>query len=121
MNIEKHFLEKSLALKVKQLGFNEPCLMYWDNKGDLKPHNPPHYYKNGVFVSTPMIDQVLDWCGEKYNTHGCIEIYEQGWAYSIVRGEYEFFSGANYATRSEALNKLLEDLLLKVNELIIQN
>jgi hypothetical protein len=119
--IEKYFLEKSLAIKVKELGFNEPCIMYWDNKDELKPHNPPYFYTNSVFVSAPMIDQVLDWFYNTYKMHGYIERYEQGWAYNIVRGEYIFFSGSNYATRSEALNKLVEDLLLKVNELIIQN
>jgi hypothetical protein len=64
--------------------------MYWDNKGELKPHNPPYFYTNSVFVSTPMIDQVLDWFYNTYKMHGYIERYEQGWAYNIVRGEYEF-------------------------------
>jgi hypothetical protein len=117
MSIEKYFLEKTLAIKVKELGFNEPCLMYWDNKGDIKPHTPPHFSKNGVFISTPMIDQFLEWCGKEHSIHGFLEIYEQGWAYSIVYKEYEFFSGAVYESRLEATNKLVMDLIKKIEKL----
>lgn len=34
MAIEKYFLNREHAMKMMDIGFNEPCLMYWDNKGD---------------------------------------------------------------------------------------
>jgi hypothetical protein len=112
--IEKYFLEKSLAIKVKEVGFNEPCIMYWDNKDELKPHNPPYFYTNNVFISTPMIDQLLDWFYNNYGMHGYIEQYENGWAYCIIKKEYEFFSGASFLSRDKAIKCLLDDLFKKM-------
>jgi hypothetical protein len=119
MKIEKYFLEKSLALKVKELGFNEPCIMYWDNKGELKPHNPPYFYTNSVFISAPMIDQVLDWFYNTYKIHGYIERYDQGWAFCIEAKELEFFSGSTYKlceSREGTITQLIENLINRTAE-----
>jgi hypothetical protein len=82
--IENYFLPKDLCVELKSLGFDQNCLMYWDNKGDLKPHNPPYYYKNGVFISSPIYEQVFEWIKNTFNLHITTGTDNEGSFYTIV-------------------------------------
>lgn len=116
MEIEKYFLSKEQSTRLREIGFNEPCLMYWDNKDQLKQHTPPHYYKNSIFISTPMLDQVRDWFNRVYNVYGYIEKYELGYGISIIMNgkDEEVFGGVTYSGYKYAMENLIENCILLI-------
>ena len=75
------FVDKQLALKLKEKGFDRPCLgfynpiqdelqLYCANNKDVTYKNIlTSVYKNKVLVDAPTIDQVLEWLREEKNIH----------------------------------------------------
>ena len=76
------FVDKNLAIKLKEKGFNRPCFGYYHKVQDkkLKPHL--NYTNGGTIlnlynkhidstyvVDAPTIDQVLEWLREEKNIH----------------------------------------------------
>ena len=65
--MEKEFIPYEQALDLKELGFNEPCLKYWNGIGkyfdqkDWFDWNQTEY-----FVSVPLYQQAFRWFREKY-------------------------------------------------------
>jgi hypothetical protein len=60
--MEKEFVPYQQALELKELGFDEPCLMYYTDNGEL--------YKSNLYgISAPLYQQVFRWFREKYNAH----------------------------------------------------
>ena len=71
------FIDKQLAIKLKEKGFDRPCLgfynpiqdelqLYCANNKDVTYKNIlTSVYKNKVLVDAPTIDQVLEWLREK--------------------------------------------------------
>jgi hypothetical protein len=77
------FVDKNLALKLREKGFNKPCFgfynpiqdelqLYCSNDRDVTYKNIlTSVYKNKVIVDAPTIDQVLEWLREeKYINFG---------------------------------------------------
>lgn len=72
-----NFIDKQLALKLKEKGFNKPCLgfynpiqdelqLYCANNKDVTYKNIlTSVYKNKVLVDAPTIEQVLKWLREE--------------------------------------------------------
>jgi hypothetical protein len=64
--MEKEFIPYEQALELKELGFNEPCLKYWNGIGkyfdqkDWFDWNQSEY-----FVSVPLYQQAFRWFREK--------------------------------------------------------
>ena len=106
--MNKQFVTYEIALKLKELGFNEKCLAsyYTDDernygKGDIydcrrklsssidfDPFKEEfdNFYINSnetYYVSAPLWQQVIDWLREKYNL--CIEI-------QCPQREFDFYS-----------------------------
>jgi hypothetical protein len=67
--MEKEFVTYELALRMKQLGFDEKCIMHWW-KGKLS------YYQMGDFspthTSAPTFSQAFRWFREKYSLMGSV-------------------------------------------------
>jgi hypothetical protein len=60
--MEKEFVPYQQALELKELGFDEPCLMYYDYLCTL--------VESGVYeCKAPLYQQVFRWFREKYNAH----------------------------------------------------
>ena len=71
------FVDKQLAIKLKEKGFDRPCLgfynpiqdelqLYCANNKDVTYKNIlTSVYKNKVLVDAPTIEQVLEWLREK--------------------------------------------------------
>ena len=113
--MEKEFVNYELALRMKQLGFDERCIMHWW-KGKLS------YYQMGDFspthTSAPTFSQVFRWFREKYNIHSFIIplIDEVGFVYKYqarvhteesavkIIGEFETYEEAEL----DCLEKLIE-------------
>lgn len=73
--MEKEFLPYELALKLKELGFNEDCFAWYDansfNDIELEfeyKNNKDLYFKESC--TAPLWQQVFDWFREKYNLIG---------------------------------------------------
>ena len=93
--MNKEFATYKLALALKELGFDEPCLAYWYNETPTNPEGQCLvYYKkpwdeqkiiNGIirdYYVAPTFSQAFRWFREKYNI--------QGYIYSsTVRGNAE--------------------------------
>jgi hypothetical protein len=63
---EKEFVTYELALRMKQLGFDEPCFGYFTSPKELIIQQPKD--KNGVYVYfAPTFSQAFRWFREKYS------------------------------------------------------
>lgn len=81
--MQKEFVTYDIAFELKKLGFNEPCLAYWNGAkepyrlgGDSTlPISKITTYKNtndegvkwGIQVSAPLYQQVIDWFFNNHN------------------------------------------------------
>ena len=129
MIMEKEFVNYNQALKLKELGFDEPCLAYYQKSaviGDdtilpiqirnkASNFNDNKYSKMGVpFCSAPTFSQAFRWFREKYYLYHSIDPL----GYSMCLGEVGELGNLvscnvpNYGTYEEAelacLDKLLE-------------
>ena len=74
--MEKEFVPYDRALKLKQLGFDEPCFARFNNDGDLLiAHTEKYIIDNGVdrsefFILAPLFQQAFRWFREKYHIIG---------------------------------------------------
>jgi hypothetical protein len=74
--VEKEFVPYDRALKLKQLGFDEPCFARFNNDGDLLiAHTEKYIIDNGVdrsefFILAPLFQQAFRWFREKYHIIG---------------------------------------------------
>jgi hypothetical protein len=87
--MEKEFVPYELAVKLKELGFDEPCVGYYHlNEGYTKGYafcyfNEPKRYESDSAVLTPTFSQAFRWFREKHNIDAWVqpfvsdeEIYE---------------------------------------------
>jgi hypothetical protein len=129
--MEKEFVTYELALKLKQLGFdNVPCLAIWYNIPELDDyeffdfhnhfsyqHYETQYYANKGFkdaVLCPLYQQAFRWFREKYQwTIEVNQVTKNNWSYTLKNfskertyygGSYETFEVAEIA----CLEKLIE-------------
>ena len=76
--MKKEFAPYELALRMKQLGFDEPCLGYFTSPKELIIQQPKD--KNGVYVYfAPTYSQAFRWFREKYDLYPSINIYNDKW------------------------------------------
>ena len=120
--MEKEFVPYDLAVKLKEAGFDEPCMgVYYGDVEDiqftLNVRETQYYaqkgYKDGVLA--PTFSQAFRWFREKYGmyshikTSGKISVLEFTW---VSNGKYGFFSKNGFETYEEAelacLDKLIE-------------
>ena len=80
--MEKEFVPYEIALKLKELGFDEPCFATYNsdkkvnrnpshNMEDLPIEGQPYYWNNSKIykscITTPLYQQAFRWFREKYN------------------------------------------------------
>lgn len=115
MSIEKEFVPYTESLELKELGFDEPCLAYY-NKKELfsfaQVCNEPikgHYIKMSNRLCTPTFSQAFRWFREKHKLFAPVT--------TNGLGQYDFrigleWSGRIWDTYEEAelacLDKLIE-------------
>ena len=119
MDKEKEFLPYELAVKLKELGFDEPCLTCYDKLEMIASHSKNVFdYKNyntsGYMVSRPTFSQAFRWLREKHNLPFHLELLESGWDYVIYTDVIEEinYGDGPFQTYEEAelacLTKLIE-------------
>ena len=84
----KEFINYEQALDLKQLGFDEECLMYYDYSWTL--------IESGVYeCKAPLYQQCFRFFREKHNLLGGVYSNASGWAWEIhdnVGGTHRFAS-----------------------------
>jgi hypothetical protein len=113
----KEFLTYELALKLKEVGFNEPCMGYYDCERDLKLVPNKNKFLSCEYAA-PLYQQVFRWFREKYDIDiSIITIYSKynenkSKKYRVVIDNKTVFTNVGfYETYEEAelacLNKLI--------------
>lgn len=114
--MEKEFVPYEQALALKELGFDEPCLGYYDDDFELfllKYFN----YNSTKAVSAPLYQQAFRWFREKYEIHSYIErlisgafIYKIDWFEEDRHNKivWECKSYSFEESELECLKKLIE-------------
>ena len=136
--MKQEFLPYELAVKLKELGFDEPCLAYYQKSaviGDAtilpiqirnkaSNFNNNEYSKMGVpFCSAPLYQQAFRWFREKYDLDSYImparletkKVYDFYIWFTNKEGERDLFIGMNNEytyeeAKIECLNKLITTL-----------
>lgn len=89
--MKKEFIPYELALRMKQLGFNEPCLASWSYTYELQNHvelklgyiiDGPNNYTNA-----PSFQQSFIWFREKYGLHSYLSP-KLSYPDDTITGEY---------------------------------
>ena len=104
--MEKEFIPYTLALELKELGFDEPCFTFYPKEGkmgfDGKYHSIKDGYKNSTVndiwikkygknfecVAAPTFSQAFRWFREKYGLHSYIEPVLVEKAISPIKYDY---------------------------------
>lgn len=96
--MEKYFAPYNISLELKQLGFNEECLMYYDYSYKL--------VESGIYkCKAPLIQQVKEWLREKHNLHiSIVKLTSKLWGFSIwnIKQNYFELERLEYETYEEA-------------------
>ena len=128
--MEKEFVPYELALRLKALGFDEPCVIIYYNDGKNYVISETLMTNNELSthdeITSPLYQQTFRWFREKYNLFGKVYIVNFGadeYSFDIYdlyeeKYKYENFigAGASYTgtfetyeeTELECLKKLIE-------------
>ena len=119
--MEKLFLPYELALEIKTLGFDEPCLFDY-NRWNTERLNDSYFnyvnYNAGeTMVSAPLFQQVFKWFREKYNLDKVIypTLGSEGNYYINIFKNYNsdnsLYWNCSYETLEEAELECLKKLI----------
>jgi hypothetical protein len=114
--MEKEFIPYEQALELKEIGFDEPCLKYWDGIGkyfdqkDWFDWNQTEY-----FVSIPLYQQAFRWFRDRYNIDGFVRIEPLNEKYGFViynreKDNFKEFS-AEYTSVEDAELECLKEMI----------
>jgi hypothetical protein len=130
--MEKEFVPYELALRMKQLGFDEHCFryIYTGDTGNNYDHylmgESKNYNEDMLCISQPLFQQAFRWFREKYSLYTELHKKFDGIGASIILSEYRYdmiqenkveyhipkYFGHKYKTYEEAelasLDKLIE-------------
>jgi len=124
--MEKLFLPYELALEIKTLGFDEPCLFdynrYNTERLNSSYYNYVNYNAGETMVSATLLQQTFKFFREKYDLHALIESYNQDengndieyiYSYRIVTNkifpkEMNVFLNSYEEAELECIKKLIE-------------
>jgi hypothetical protein len=79
--MEKEFVPYALAVKLKALGFDKPCFVYYRASNENKLAYPNHgvtqnsLCSNGI--TAPTFSQAFRWFREKYGVHSSPRKYDE--------------------------------------------
>jgi hypothetical protein len=130
--MKKEFVPYELAVKLKELGFNEPCLAYYDvdegyNIGYTFCYSDRESQPE-IGYSAPLFQQVFRWFREKYNYNHSIVFTKHPFGtdeyqYMILLEDDECVE-INFKTYEEAelacLKKLIEIVKLECLKKLIE-
>ena len=122
--MEKYFIPYEIALELKELGFDEPCLAFYWNTGKFYttaeyPHSIETHKQNQLgdynydSTSAPTFSQAFRFFRDKYELYYTIEgSIKEGFQYFVYTYEYEIKSEELFNTYEKTelvcLVKLIE-------------
>ena len=139
--MKKEFVPFELAVKLKELGFDEPCFGYYVD-GELRGINlgieqlggiEPYYQRfgfhtlsnhnidnpNKIVVTAPTFSQAFRWFREKHNIDGLLHKTAEGSYYFwITECEYENYNHYKYYNQMVYFNTYEEAELACLERLI---
>jgi len=106
--MKKEFVPYNLAIELKELGFDEPCICGYDNEGSLRgklastndkgERTKIDWDKHDSHLPAPLWQQAFRWFIEKHNLNGQMYYNFNGkWDFNIQKVEAGLLSGANTA------------------------
>jgi hypothetical protein len=125
--MEKEFVSYNIAVRLKELGFNEPCFGRWWFRADMHKLNeeeleiirsnyfelPEHY------ILAPTFSQAFRWFREKHNIDGLLHKTAEGSYYFwITECEYENYNHYKYYNQMVYFNTYEEAELACLENLI---
>jgi len=106
--MEKEFVPYELVVKLKEFGFDEPCLCSWNfYTNELNFNGQPSTFSSEDVIQLPLFQQAFRWFREKYGIVGyCYIPNETGyWGHSFEnKSKYDTYEEAELA----CLEKLIE-------------
>ncbi len=111
--MEKQFVTYEIAKKLKELGFDEPCLAWYCNNmnilyanlyngNPIEGNNPP--MPKQIDYYAPLWQQVYEWIYEKHNLVFNFQYKHKG-GYDLEKMEKEILSALKYINNQEALKE----------------
>lgn len=110
--MEKEFIPYELAVKLKELGFNNGCLAKWSWSTISKRYlNFEFLPTTEKYTPAPLWQQSFDWFREKHNLHCVIDEYEnpKSWGYLINNDDLD--EAFNFNSYKEARLECLKELI----------
>jgi hypothetical protein len=83
--IEKQFTPYHIAMELKELGFDEPCVAIYrkENRLYLTQEGVRANSEKESVISAPLWQQVLDWFANEHRLHSGIYPYYDEYSYEI--------------------------------------
>ncbi len=108
--MKEHFANYPQALALKELGFNEPCLMYYDHSLKL--------VESGVYEClAPLKQQVFKWFRDNYKIQSLVQEYLLNtYMYTIDDGISSDISIVGFETYEEAESSCIDKLISIIKE-----
>ena len=114
-SMEKEFVPYKLAVKLKELGFDEECLMLWEHTDFWTNLVRPEEFKKVVserYCQAPLWQQAFDWCLDKLKLIESYAIIIDSDSYSLVIMDYYYNdikeNLTQSSTKEECIKKLIE-------------
>jgi hypothetical protein len=121
--MEKEFVPYQMALDMKSIGFDEPCLAKYQKLSETANYQLQLLQKErncnrlDTAISAPLYQQVFRWFREKYNLHTWIYQVDNGKFFfsSLKNGRYIVCNSIEFTTYEEAEVECLKKLIEIVN------
>lgn len=120
--MKDQFIPYELAVKLKELGFNEECIATFDEDENFELQDFEQNYDTfpSHIIAAPLWQQAFDWFRDKYGLHIWFPYSEYQsvfYSYVVKRQGGESYSEKNFKTSKEAI----EACLIKLIELCESN
>jgi hypothetical protein len=111
--MKNEFVPYDIALDMKDLGFDEPCLaLYVGKSKKLTNKNTPFsLHKDVIKLNTPLYQQAFRWFREEHNLKAYIQGISKSsidYEYRIIGVEHHIEWGTYEQVELECLRKLIE-------------
>lgn len=115
-------VSRELALKVKEIGFNEPCTSYY-YRDILKEGGETDRSFYGACLNVPTQTQLSKWLREKHKLYVHVDCNASGWLWEIEKTNgtsvcWCNHSGPNLSGQWDTFEEALEDGLINACKLV---
>jgi hypothetical protein len=112
--MENLFLPYRLAIKMKEIGFNDACFRGYNSNGEITDYSVSFKnYNDEIFINAPLYQQVFDWFRDRgFQISIWVDPDDDSCMTEIFYDKQYLFESSEYRpykeTRQECLEKLIE-------------